>query len=74
LSFQRPFAVRQVAASGFTSVALGLRLLQEAARLDCPAVYFTTHIPDFYKRFGAELHEPIGDDFWILRMDIHTPT
>ncbi|WP_340119083.1 GNAT family N-acetyltransferase [Pelagibius sp. 7325] len=51
------------------ATALGRRLLQEAARLDCPTVYLTTHIPDFYRRFGAEVHEQIGEDFWILRID-----
>ena len=47
---------------------LGERLLQEAARLNCPAVYLGTHIPNFYKRFGAELHEEVADDFCILRI------
>lgn len=44
------------------------RLLQEAARLNCSVVYLGTHIPDFYKRFGAELHEEVADDFCILRI------
>lgn len=44
------------------------RLLQEAVRLGCDAVYLTTHIPDFYKRFGAEIHEEVEDDFWVMRI------
>ena len=50
------------------AVNLSRRLLQEAARLDCPAVYLGTHIPDFYNRFGATVHEDVADDFWILRI------
>lgn len=47
---------------------LGRRLLQEAARLNCPAVYLGTHIPDFYKRFGAERHEDVADDFCVMKI------
>jgi GNAT superfamily N-acetyltransferase len=47
---------------------LSKRLLQEAARLNCPAVYLATHIPDFYKRFGAELHEDLAEDFCVMRI------
>jgi predicted N-acetyltransferase YhbS len=46
------------------------RLLNEAARLDCPAVYLGTHIPRFYAPFGAEIHEAVAEDFWILRIPL----
>jgi hypothetical protein len=32
------------------------------------AVYLGTHIPDFYKRFGAELHEDLAEDFCVMRI------
>lgn len=51
------------------ATGLTQRLLQEAARLDCPAVYLSTHIPDFYRRLGAEIYEEIADDFWVMRFD-----
>lgn len=50
--------------------ALTRRLLAEAARLDCGTVYLSTHIPDFYKRFGAAIHEEIEEDFWVLRIPL----
>jgi predicted N-acetyltransferase YhbS len=52
--------------------SLTRRLLAEAARLGCDTVYLTTHIPDFYKPFGAQLHEAVEDDFWVLRIPIKT--
>ncbi|MGF1591994.1 MAG: GNAT family N-acetyltransferase [Kiloniellaceae bacterium] len=48
---------------------LTARLLREAARLDCTTVYLGTHIPDFYRRFGAEVHEAVDDDFWVMCID-----
>jgi len=48
--------------------ALTRRALEDAARLGCKTVYLTTHIPDFYKRFGAELHEEVEEDFWVMRI------
>ncbi len=50
------------------------RLLEEAARLDCDTVYLTTHIPDFYRRFGAEVHEEVEDDFWVMRIPLAAGT
>lgn len=48
------------------AVSLTRSLLEEAARLGCDKVYLTTHIPDFYKRFGAEVLKEVDDDFWVL--------
>ena len=52
------------------AVALVRRLLDEAARLNCAEVYLATHIPDFYRRFGAEIHEEVAEDFWVMRIPI----
>jgi hypothetical protein len=32
-------------------------------------VYLVTDIPELYNRLGAEVHEDVQDDFWILRID-----
>ncbi len=53
--------------------ALIVRLLSEASRLGCGTVYLTTHIPDFYKRFGAQVHEKVEDDFWVMRLRTPAP-
>ncbi len=50
------------------AVALCRRLFVEAGRLGCHEVYIATHIPDFYNRFGAEIHEQAAADFWVLHV------
>ncbi|HEY9738186.1 MAG TPA: GNAT family N-acetyltransferase [Trichocoleus sp.] len=43
-------------------------LLSEARRLDLKQLYLGTGLPGFYRRFGAELHEQVREDFVIMRI------
>ena len=52
------------------AVALCRRLFEEAGRLGCHEVYIETHIPDFYRRFGAQVHEEAADDMWVMRVPL----
>jgi predicted N-acetyltransferase YhbS len=45
-------------------------LLFHARRLGIEEIYLGTDIPDFYKQFGAEIHEIFEDDFYIMRIGI----
>ncbi|MBK8337468.1 MAG: GNAT family N-acetyltransferase [Sterolibacteriaceae bacterium] len=44
-------------------------LLDEAKRLGFAAVYFGTDGPGFYTRLGAQVHEQVSSDFFIMRFD-----
>lgn len=44
------------------------RCLAEASRLGVTRLYLGTTIPDFYKKLGAEILEPVGTGFWIMRL------
>jgi len=46
------------------------RLMEEAKRLGLTEMYLGADIPDFYTRFGAEVHEQVNDVFCVMRLKL----
>jgi len=45
-------------------------LLTEAARLKVKRMYLGADAPEFYLRFGAEIHEQVTDEFCIMCVEV----
>jgi predicted N-acetyltransferase YhbS len=48
--------------------ALVRHCVEEGKRLGVETLYLGTRIPDYYKRFGAEIQESTETGFWIMRL------
>ena len=51
---------------------LVVALLAEARRLHVSHLYLGTDIPEFYARFGAQIHEQVTEEFCIMRLNSKT--
>lgn len=50
--------------------ALVKALLADVRLMNIPTVYFGTDGPGFYERMGAVQHEPVRDDFAIMKFEL----
>ena len=50
--------------------ALVTALLEDARVMRIPAVFFGTDGPGFYRRLGAIVHEPVRDDFAVMKFKL----
>ena len=69
-----PWLAAMVVVEDLRGMGIGTSLVQallaQARRLGFPAVYFGTDGPGFYTRLGAELHEQVTPEFWIMRFPL----
>lgn len=70
----RPWLAAMVVSQGRRGEGIGSALvralLAEAGRLGLPRLYFGTDGPGFYARLGAQLHEQVREDFFIMRFEL----
>lgn len=50
--------------------ALVRSLLSESSRLGIPELFLGTHIPEYYARLGASIHEQVHETHWVMRFAV----